>query len=82
MCIRDSLTITRNGEVVDSTSNITEHRRSPEKLVSAVMDHDVPAELSILYTGGCVASAPMEVGDVVRIDLEGIGFVENTVIQV
>ena len=80
--LKMNLTITRNGEVVDSTSNITEHRRSPEKLVSAVMDHDVPAELSILYTGGCVASAPMEVGDVVRIDLEGIGFVENTVIQV
>ena len=80
--LKMNLTITRNGEVVDSTSNITEHRRSPEKLVSAVMDHDVPAELSILYTGGCVGSAPMEVGDVVRIDLEGIGFVENTVIQV
>ena len=46
------------------------------------MDHDVPAELSILYTGGCVKSPPMEVGDVVRIDLEGVGFVENTVIQV
>tara|TARA_A100001037_G_scaffold259969_1_gene247989 strand:- start:373 stop:1257 length:885 start_codon:yes stop_codon:yes gene_type:complete len=80
--LKMNLTITRNGEIVDSTSNITEHRRSPEKLVSAVMDHDVPAELSILYTGGCVASAPMEIGDVVRIDLEGIGFVENTVIQV
>ena len=40
------------------------------------------AELSILYTGGCVKSPPMEVGDVVRIDLEGVGFVENTVIQV
>ena len=80
--LKMNLTITRNGEVVDSTSNITKHRRSPAKLVSAVMDHDVPAELSILYTGGCVASAPMEVGDVVRIDLEGVGFVENTVIQV
>ena len=80
--LKMNLTITRNGEVIGSTSNITEHRRPPEKLVSAVVDHDVPAELSILYTGGCVASAPMEVGDVVRIDLEGIGFVENTVIQV
>ena len=40
--------------------------------------HDAPPDLVIIYTGGCVADGPLEAGDVVRISLDGIGYLDNT----
>lgn len=77
-----SITITRNGHEVAKQDNTTEHRKSPEEIVKWIVGHDSPPDLSIIYTGGLVAEGPLEVGDVVRVELDGIGFVENTVEQV
>ena len=76
------LTITRNGSEAGSAANTTAHRRPPEDIVEWVTAHDSPPDLVIIYTGGCVADGPLEEGDIVRIGLEGIGFVENRVTAV
>ena len=76
------LTITRGGREEARKDNTTEHRKSPEDIAQWIVGHDTPPDLSIVYTGGLVAAGPLEVGDVVRVELEGIGFAENTVEQV
>ncbi len=55
--------------------------RPPEAIVASTVAHDSPPDLAIQYTGGIVASgeSPLEAGDVVRISMEGVGFVQNTV---
>jgi len=73
------LTILRDGKVVGSSTNTTTFRRSPAQIVEWTQAHDSPPDLVIIYTGGCVADGPLEAGDVVRISLDGIGSVENTV---
>ncbi len=77
------LTITRNGNVVGSSSNKTVHRRSPEAIADWGFRHDTPPDVALIYTGGCVADGdnPVQVGDVVRIEMEGVGYVENAVEQ-
>ena len=62
-------------------TNVTALRRDPENLVRWIVAHDSPPDLVILYSGGCVAAseAPLQAGDVVRITMQDIGFVENTV---
>ena len=74
-----SLTIIRDGKEVGNSTNTTTFRRSPTQIVEWTMAHDSPPDLVIIYTGGCVADGPLEAGDVVRISLDGIGYVENTV---
>lgn len=73
------LTIDRKGQVVGKSSNTTAHRRAPEDIIKWVTDHDNPPDLVVIYTGGCVADGPLQAGDLVKISLEGIGAVENTV---
>jgi 2-dehydro-3-deoxy-D-arabinonate dehydratase len=73
------LTISRDGEVAGTSTNTTTFRRSPEEILKWTVAHDAPPDLTLIYTGGCVAVGPLEAGDVVRISLDGIGFVENTV---
>ena len=73
------LTIMRDGEEVGRSANTTTLRRSPAQIVEWTLAHDAPPDLVIIYTGGCVADGPLEAGDVVRISLDGIGYVENTV---
>ena len=73
------LTINRKGQIVGKSSNTTAHRRAPEDIIRWVTDHDSPPDLMVIYTGGCVADGPLEAGDLVKISLEGIGSVENTV---
>ena len=73
------LEIFRNWEKAGSAINKTNHRRSPEDIVKWVTEHDSPPDLVIIYTGGCVADGPLEEGDLVRISLDGIGYVENRV---
>lgn len=77
------LTITRNGNVVGSSTNKTVHRRSPEAIADWGFRHDTPPDVALIYTGGCVADGdnPVQVGDVVRIEMESVGYVENAVAQ-
>ena len=73
--------VTRDGRTKARETNITALRRDPENLVRWIVAHDSPPDLVILYSGGCVAAseAPLQAGDVVRITMQDIGFVENTV---
>ena len=75
------LVVTRDGREEARVTNVTALRRSPEELVRWAVAHDAPPELAILYSGGCVTAseAPLQAGDVVRITMQDIGFVENTV---
>ena len=79
--LKMELVITRNGREEGRAANVTALRRSPEDLVRWAVAHDSPPDLAILYTGGCVAvgETPLQAGDAVRISMEGVGFVENTV---
>jgi|GEM_PF-1815249 2-dehydro-3-deoxy-D-arabinonate dehydratase len=78
------LVVTRAGKEILRKSNITSLRRSPEDIVNWSVEHDSPPDVVVYYTGGCVAGGeePMQPGDVVRISLEGVGYVENTVVEV
>lgn len=71
----------RGNEVVAKDSSPAIFKRSPEEIVASTVAHDSPPDLVIQYSGGFtgVADALLKAGDVVRITLEGIGFVENTV---
>ena len=75
------LVVTRDGREEARVTNVTALRRGPEELVRWAVAHDAPPDLVILYSGGCVAAseAPLRAGDVVRITMQDIGFVENTV---
>ena len=82
--LKMELVLTRNGREEARVENVTALRRGPEEIVRWTVAHDSPPDLTIIYSGGCVAAGqtPMEPGDVVRISLEGVGFVENAVEQV
>jgi len=71
----------RGNEIVAEDSSPAIFKRSPEEIVASTVAHDSPPDLVIQYSGGFagVADALLKAGDVVRITLEGIGFVENTV---
>ena len=71
--------IIRNGQELSRSTGVTALRRSPEDMVKWTVSHDTPPDLSIFYTGGIVGGGPTQAGDVVRISMEGIGYVENTV---
>ena len=77
--LKMELAIFRGGKEVARSTNTTALRRSPGQIVEWTVAHDSPPDLVLIYTGGCVAEGPLEAGDVVRITLEGVGFVENTV---
>ena len=77
--LRIECIINRDGKEFEKSTNITRFKRSPEKIVERTVEHDTPPDLVILYSGGIVAGGPMLGGDVVRISLEDIGYVENTV---
>jgi 2-dehydro-3-deoxy-D-arabinonate dehydratase len=78
------LVITRDGQELSRISNTTDHRRAPDEIAKWVVDHDSPPDVVLIYTGGCVADGqnPLKPGDIVRISLEGVGYVENTVEEV
>ncbi|MBM3934240.1 MAG: fumarylacetoacetate hydrolase family protein [SAR202 cluster bacterium] len=71
----------RNGKDVARVQATTALQRQPEDLVRWTVAHDTPPDLTIMYTGGCVAdgNAAFQAGDVVTISLEGVGYVENQV---
>ena len=75
----------RNGSKVGESSLITKFKRTPEQIIASTVSHDTPPKLVIQYTGGFAQakngdeSVPLQEGDIVRIDLEGVGFVENQV---
>jgi 2-dehydro-3-deoxy-D-arabinonate dehydratase len=75
------LVITREGREEARVASVTALRRSPEDLVRWTLAHDAPPDLALLYSGGCVTAPdrPLQAGDVVRISMEGVGYVENTV---
>lgn len=79
--LKIELVVLRKGREEARLTNVTALRRRPEELVRWAVAHDTPPDLALLYSGGCVASTqtPLQAGDVVRISLEGVGFVENTV---
>lgn len=79
--LKMDVVVTRNGKEAGRATNTTALRRHAEDIVHWAMAHDSPPELVIIYSGGCAAviDAPLQAGDVARISLEGIGFVENTV---
>ena len=64
---------------------ITKFKRTPEEIIASTVAHDSPPKVVIQYTGGFVVAkdgddiASLEQGDIVRISLEGVGFVENEV---
>ena len=75
----------RNGEKVGGSSLITKFKRTPDQIIASTVAHDNPPKLVIQYTGGFVVAkhentiVPLVEGDIVRIELEGVGFVENKV---
>ena len=82
--LKMELTITRGGSEIGKVTNTTSLRRKPDDIVRFSVTHDSPPDLVAYYTGGCVADGqnPMQPGDIVRISMEGVGFVENPVEQV
>jgi len=71
----------RGDDIVGQISTKAIFKRTPEDIVASTVAHDSPPDLVIQYSGGfaAVADAAMHAGDVVRITMEGVGFVENTV---
>ena len=71
----------RGDDIVGQISTKAIFKRTPEDIVASTVAHDSPTDLVIQYSGGfaAVADAAMHAGDVVRITMEGVGFVENTV---
>jgi 2-dehydro-3-deoxy-D-arabinonate dehydratase len=81
-----SMTIERDGEVVyDDATSTSELVRSVEELVSYAQRHDAVPELSVLLTGTSLVPEEgftLREGDVVSIDIEDVGVLENPVVQV
>ena len=75
----------RGGDQIGQSDLITKFKRTPEEIIASTVAHDAPPTVVIQYTGGFVVAkdgddiASLEKGDVVRISLEGVGFVENEV---
>lgn len=81
MSIQLDLVHYRGDEVVAKDSAPALFKRTPEEIVASTVAHDSPPDLVIQYSGGFtgVADALLQAGDVVRITMEGVGFVQNTV---
>lgn len=76
-----SMSISRNGtERYNGTTSTSEMVRTCEELVSYYTRHNAPPELSVLLTGTSLVPEDeftLQQGDVVRIDIEGIGTLSN-----
>ena len=75
----------RGKDQIGQSDLITKLKRTPEEIIASTVAHDSPPKVVIQYTGGFVVAkdgddiASLEQGDIVRISLEGVGFVENEV---
>ena len=75
----------RGKDQIGQSDLITKFKRTPEEIIASTVAHDSPPKVVIQYTGGFVVAkdgddiASLEQGDVVRISLESVGFVENEV---
>ena len=75
----------RNGKKIGESSLITKFKRTPDEIIASTVAHDNPPKLVIQYTGGFALAksgstiVPLIEGDIVRIELESVGFVENKV---
>ena len=75
----------RGDDQIGQSNLITKFKRTPEEIIASTVAHDESPKVVIQYTGGFVVAkdgddiASLEKGDVVRISLEGVGFVENEV---
>ena len=73
----------RGKDQIGQSDLITKFKRTPEEIIASTVAHDSPPKVVIQYTGGFVVAkdgddiASLEQGDIVRISLEGVGFVEN-----
>lgn len=80
------MSITRDGEVLyDDGTSTSEMIRTCEELVSYYTRHNSVPEFSVLLTGTSLVPEgefTLEEGDQIRIDIEGIGTLENEVISV
>ena len=71
----------RGGNELARSETVARLKRPPEEIVASTVAHDSPPDLVIQYTAGfaAVPDFPLQAGDVVRITMEGVGFVQNTV---
>ena len=75
----------RGGNQIGESALITKFKRTPEDIIASTVAHDTPPKLVIQYTGGFAVAKSgddivlLQKGDVVRITLEGVGYVENEV---
>ena len=81
MSLQLNAVVRRGDNIVGEVSKQALFKRTPEEIVASTVGHDSPPDLVIQYTGGFagVADAPLQEGDVVRITMESVGFVENSV---
>ncbi|MFC6734202.1 MULTISPECIES: fumarylacetoacetate hydrolase family protein [unclassified Haladaptatus] len=81
-----SMSITRDSETVfDGTTSTSEMVRDCEELVSYYRRHNHVPKLAVLLTGTSLVpddDFTLAEGDVVRISIENVGSIENTVITV
>ncbi len=81
-----SMAITRDGETVfDEATSTAEMVREPEALVDWLGRHNRLPEVCVLLTGTSLVPPDdftLEVGDVVSIDIEGLGTLSNPVVEV
>lgn len=81
-----SMAITRDGETVfDEATSTAEMVREPDDLVAWLSRHNRLPEVCVLLTGTSLVPPDeftLAVGDVVAIDIEGIGTLSNTVVEV
>lgn len=75
----------RGANQIGESALITKFKRTPEDIIASTVAHDASPKLVIQYTGGFTVAKNgddvvlLQKGDVVRITLEGVGFVENEV---
>ncbi|MFC4360351.1 fumarylacetoacetate hydrolase family protein [Halobium salinum] len=81
-----SMTITRDGETMyDESTSTGEMVRSCEELASYYTRHNAVPELAVLLTGTSLVPSEeftLRPGDLVAIDVDGIGRLENPVVTV
>ncbi len=81
-----SLTIERDGEsVYDGSTSTAEMVRSYDELASYFRRHNAVPELAVLLTGTTLVpdeEFTLRPGDTTRIEIEGIGVLENSVVEV
>lgn len=81
-----TMAIERDGETVfEGTAHTSEMVRSCEELVEYLTRHNPVSDLTVLLTGTSIVppdAFTLAAGDRVRIEIESIGTLENTVVQV